>query len=56
MVVLRLAEAAATSIRAVVAPHGRSGGLYGPLRPRVPRYVNPGAPLQPYRWLESYCR
>lgn len=52
---LHLVEAAAASLRATVSPHGPYGGTAhgrgpygraGGVWPRVPRYVDPGAPLQ----------
>ncbi|KXZ51516.1 hypothetical protein GPECTOR_12g479 [Gonium pectorale] len=33
-----------------------TGGVSWPVRPRVPRFVDPGAPLRRYCWLESMCR
>ncbi len=51
---LSLVEAAARQVQAVLAPHSARGPAS--VRPRVPRYVDPGTPLQRYNWLESYCR
>ncbi|GIL46445.1 hypothetical protein Vafri_3439, partial [Volvox africanus] len=59
MAVLQLVEVTAASMRAAVSPrhsHGHGYGRSGAVRPRIPRYVDPAAPLQRYCWLEAMCR
>lgn len=57
MAVLQLVEVAAASVRSAVAPRGGGPGRGGGgVWPRVPRWVDPAAPLQRYCWLEALCR
>eukprot|EP00798_Chlamydomonas_sp_ICE-L_P001332 gene1332-32689_t len=51
IVLMEMVETSARSIRTFVSSRSRTL-----LRARVPRYVDPHAPLQPYNWLESFCR
>ncbi|GIL97100.1 hypothetical protein Vretimale_2847, partial [Volvox reticuliferus] len=59
MAVLQIVEVTAASMRAAVSPrhgHGHGYGRNSAVRPRIPRYVDPAAPLQRYCWLEAMCR